>query len=122
MATRRVDRRKVDRRKGPDLLQRSFLWLVLICWGLFLAALLAFHFARPELEYGLLRFSHANIRGDWDPKTSPIFLYSLWSCCGVTLISSLINFKRNRRAGDYQFFYFVFLLVIVLVSLVAFYV
>ena len=112
---------KVDRRKGPDLLQRSFLWLVLICWGLFLMTLLAFHFARPELEYGFLRYGNIDIRHHWDPASSPVFLYSLWSCCIITLISSLINFKRNRRVGDYHIFYFMFLLVIVLISLVAFY-
>ena len=43
-----------ERRRKPDLLQRSFLWLGFISWGLFWLAVFAFNYARPEIEYGLV--------------------------------------------------------------------
>lgn len=110
-----------DRRKGDDLLQRSFLWLSLISWGLFLVYVLAYHYARPEVEYGLLRYWDIDIRSGWDLKTLPIFLYAIWSCCGVTLISIFLNFSRNRRLEDYHIFNFVLLLLITLASLAVYY-
>jgi hypothetical protein len=110
-----------DKRRGPDLLQRSFLWLTIICWGLFLLAMLTFHYARPEIEYGLLRYWDIDIRSDWLLQLQQLFLYSLWSCCFVTLLSLALNFSRNRRAGDYHIYYFLLLLIIVLVSLLTYY-
>ena len=112
---------RIERRQGPDLLQRSFFWLALACWGLFLVAMSAFHYARPEVEYGLLRYWDVDIRTSWDPQTLPVFLYALWSCCGVTLVSVVLNFPRNRRLEDYHIFYFVLLLLIALGSLLTYY-
>lgn len=112
---------RADRRRGPDLLQRSFLWLSLICWGLFLVMLLAYHFARPEIEYGLLRYLGVDIRTFWDPQTLPLFLYALWGCCGLTLVSTVLNFSRNRRMEDYHLFNFALLLLIALITLASYY-
>ena len=111
-----------ERRYKADLLQRSFSWLALICWGLFLVAILAFHYARPEVEYGLLRYLGLDIRKTWELKMQLVFLYSLWGCFGITLISVVLNFSRNRRLEDYHIFYFAFLLFIAVVSLAAYYI
>ena len=113
---------RIERRQEPDLLQRSFFWLALACWGLFLVAMLAFHYARPEVEYGLLRYWDIDVRTSWKPQMLRVFLYALWSCCGVTLVSVVLNFPRNRRLEDYHIFYFVLLLLIALGSLAAYYI
>ena len=113
---------RTDRRRKPDLLQRSFFWLALISWGLFLLAILAFNYARPELEYGLLRYLGIDIRSSWIAKIQEIFLFALWSCFGVTSLSVYLNFYRNRRLEDFHIFYFVLLLIIVAVTLLAYYI
>jgi len=117
----KMRRLRIERRTGPDLLQRSFLWLAISCWGLFLVAMLAFHYARPEVEYGMLRYLDMDIRKSWDRQTLPLFLYALWSCCGITLLSILLNFSRNRRQEDYHIFNFVLLLLIALGGLALYY-
>jgi len=113
---------RADRRRKADFLQRSFFWLALICWGLFLLAILAFNYARPEIEYGLLRYLGIEIRSSWIAQIQEIFLFALWSCFAVTSLSVYLNFFRNRRLEDFHIFYFVLLLIIVVVTLVAYYI
>jgi hypothetical protein len=118
-----VKRRSImDRRIGPDRLQSSFRWLSLVSWGLFLIAMLVFHYARPEIEYGLLRYLAIDIRDVWHPQLLPVYLVALWACCGITLVSVLMNIQRNRRSEDHHVFHLILLLFIVLASLVNFYV
>lgn len=88
---------------------------------LFLVSMLAYHYARPELEFGLLRFWNIDIRNHWDPEALPIYLYALWGCCGMTLIHIALNFRRNRRMEDHHFFHSVMLLVITLISLAVYF-
>ncbi|WP_108649758.1 hypothetical protein [Dongshaea marina] len=45
-----------ERRKGPDLGQRILQLCSILAWLLFLVAMVLFHFARPEVQFGLLTF------------------------------------------------------------------
>ena len=111
-----------ERRQKPDLLQRSFLWLGFVSWGLFWLAVFAFNYPRPEIEYGLVRYWDLDFRSTWEPTHLSVFLYALWGCFGITLVSIALVFRRNRRLNDNQIYYFELLFVIALGSLIAYYI
>lgn len=89
-----------DRRRGPDLWVRLTQWLTLVCWGLLLVALALFHFARPEMDFGFLRYGGVEIRSEWLPELTLWLLIALWFNCLLTLATLVIGWRRNRRLED----------------------
>ena len=75
---------KNERRSGPDLLCRAFAWLAIIAWLLFVLALVMAHYARPEMDTGLVRYWGIEIRSDWHPQLTVYLQYLLWA---VALVS-----------------------------------
>ncbi|MFM2476160.1 hypothetical protein [Celerinatantimonas sp. MCCC 1A17872] len=112
----------VDRRKGPDHLQRWLGALTILCWLLFLVALIVFHYARPQINYGYLEFKGIDTRQNWDKTYLPWYLRSLWLCFGVTLIDVLLRLKRNRRKSDYHFYNLFILMLMIIGALGSYYV
>ncbi|MFM2480089.1 hypothetical protein [Celerinatantimonas sp. YJH-8] len=111
-----------DRRKGPDRLQRSLMWLTLSCWFLFLLALIFFHYARPEMQYGLYKYRDINVRENWDKTYLPWYLGLLWFCLFVTVTDLVIRIKRNRRRSDHRNYNLLLLLLMLSGALGSYYV
>ena len=66
----------------------------------FVIALGITHMAKPEFNSGLVRYWGITIRDYWHPELTPQLMYLLWWCCGISLLSLLVNRARLRRAGD----------------------
>lgn len=102
---------KNDRRRGPDLVRRLFGWLAVLAWLVFIAAIIVVHYARPELETGLIRYWELDIRQDWHPTLTAWLHYLLWGTAFLSGISLLLNRLRARRKEDRLHFNLVLLLL-----------
>ena len=92
---------KTERRKGPDLLCRAFAWLAISAWLIFLLALVLAHYARPEMDTGLVRYWGIEIRTDWRPKLTLYLQLMLWLIAALSVASLLLNYLRSRRRNDH---------------------
>lgn len=92
---------KNERRSGPDLLCRAFAWLAIIAWLLFVLALVMAHYARPEMDTGLVRYWGIEVRTDWRPKLTLYLQYMLWATAAISGISLVLNYLRSRRRNDH---------------------
>ena len=92
---------KNERRSGPDLLCRAFAWLAIIAWLLFVLALVMAHYARPEMDTGLVRYWGIEVRTDWRPKLTLYLQYMLWATAALSGISLMLNYLRSRRRNDH---------------------
>jgi hypothetical protein len=108
-----------NRRKGPDWLLHSLSLLSIAGWVAFVIALGITHLAKPEFNSGLVRFHEISIRECWDPALTSQLLYLLWWCCGISLLSLLVNIARLRRASD-RMRYNVFVLLSMSAALLAY--
>jgi len=92
---------KFERRDGPDLLCRAFSWLAILGWLLFIAGLILAHFARPDMDTGLVRYWGLEIRSDWHPELTRYLQSVLWLVVLASGLSLLLNRLRLRRRGDH---------------------
>ncbi len=72
----------------------------LLCWALFFTALLLFHYARPEIDYGLLRYMQVDVREDWLTGTKPLLYIILMVCSMMSLAAFSLLRQRSRRSED----------------------
>jgi hypothetical protein len=92
--------KRPNRRKGPDWLLHSLGLLSIAGWVVFVVALGFGHMAKPEFNSALVKYWRIPIRDYWHPELTPQLLYLLWWCCGISLLSLLLNRARLRRADD----------------------
>ncbi|TNI86254.1 hypothetical protein CF119_09175 [Aeromonas sobria] len=111
-----------DRRHGPDWLTKALQWLVVLCWGGFIVLLSLYHYARPEIAYGFLVYGGIAVRDYWDPALTRWLLYWLWGSCGLTLTVLLLERQRSRRKEDSMHVNLAILLLILIASLLFYYV
>lgn len=102
---------KNDRRRGPDWVRRLFGWLAILAWLCFILALLLVHFARPEMDTGLVRYWELEIRDDWHPLLTNWLQWILYATAVLSAISLLLNRLRLRRKSDRLHFNLVLLLL-----------
>lgn len=98
------------------------MWLTLGSWCLFLLALIIFHYARPEVHYGLYDYHEIAIRDHWDKTYLPWYLGLLWGCVAITVIDIVLRWKRSRRRGDNRFYHLMVLLLMLAAALGSYYV
>ncbi|UPW20441.1 hypothetical protein M0C34_09325 [Agarivorans sp. TSD2052] len=111
-----------ERRKGPDGLQRLFFVFSLIGWSAFLASLIVYHYARPEIAYSAFQPSDGQgYRDHWQEDLRQLYVYLLWGCCGITLTSIALNWSRSRRQTDYSKINTGLLALIVIAALLGYY-
>ncbi len=89
-----------ERRKHIDAVVLITRIMSVLSWVLFLVSLILFHYARPELEYGIIRYFDIPVRDYWLMK--PKNLVSLMLIVSTCLSCSVLFLKRNRtkRASD----------------------
>ncbi|MAZ66877.1 MAG: hypothetical protein CMF25_07180 [Kangiellaceae bacterium] len=89
-----------DRRKGPDFLTKAIKFASILSWLLFIAALVAFHYARPELETLFTRANEINVRDAWLAEYLRLMQWSLVISGGLSIAAILIQRQRTRRKSD----------------------
>lgn len=102
---------KNDRRQGPDLIRQLFSWMAILAWLVFIVAIVLIHYARPELDTGLVRYWQLDIRQDWHPQLTLWLHYLLWVTAGLSGVSLVFNRLRARRKEDRLHFNLVLLLL-----------
>lgn len=100
-----------ERRTGPDLVCRLFAWLAIAGWLLFLLSLIITHYASPEMDSGLVRYWHIDIRTYWRPKLTVWLTWLLWGCVLLSSISFVLNWFRLKRRSDHLHLNIVLLLL-----------
>ncbi|WJG08059.1 hypothetical protein [Aliiglaciecola sp. LCG003] len=93
-----------NRRKTPrshDKFYQIVLALNIFAWVVFVASLIVFHYARPELISGVQEYWGVDGRTDWSMSLS-LYLLLLLGFCTILSASLLVMRRlRNRRENDY---------------------
>lgn len=114
-----------DRKNKPrkrDQLQRVLSGLTILCWIVFLIALIVFHYARPQIDYGFLKYKDVVVREHWDAEYLPWYLMLLWGCMAITLFDLGVRILRRHRHRHHHYYNLVILLLMVTASLGCYYV
>ena len=103
MLKKRSEGRQLDRRTKPRS-QDGFYQLVVsvnfIAWLLLVAALIIFHFARPEFISGVQSYWGIEGREQWSQYYVDSLMTMLKICLATSLITIFLRARRNRRRGD----------------------
>ena len=113
------DRRQMPASKEP--LFRVMVILNICAWVSLLAALVLFHYARPEFISGVQKFWGVEGRIYWSKEHVSGLLTTLQICLGLSLTSMVLRFRRNRRKSGSLGVNLFILVVITALSLVTIY-
>ncbi|GAC30464.1 hypothetical protein [Brumicola pallidula] len=69
-------------------------------WVSLIAALVLFHYARPEFISGIQKFWGVEGRVYWSKEHIDGLLAMLQVCLGLSLVSMILRLRRNRRKND----------------------
>ncbi|WP_339768918.1 hypothetical protein [uncultured Paraglaciecola sp.] len=86
-------------------------------WVVFVAALIVFHYARPEFITGAQEFWGVTVREQWSSSLSTYLVGLLFACVGLSLAVLILKRKRTRRKSDNFGVSGFILLLVALVSL-----
>jgi hypothetical protein len=114
-----VDRRQTPASKEP--LFRVMVILNVTAWVALLAALILFHYARPEFISGVQKFWGVEGRIYWSEEHVNGLLTTLQICLGLSLVSMILRLRRNRRKTDSFGVNLFILAAITIISLVTIY-
>lgn len=120
MQQHKSDLRSKNRRKLPrnqDLLFQVMIGINVIGWVVFIAALLVFHYARPEFISGVQEFWGVSGRDYWSSSLSFYLVALLFGCVGLSLAVLVLKRQRTRRQHDYFGVNGFVLLIVALISL-----
>ena len=94
----------MNRRRQPRERDGLFKFLVVINvlgWFVFLAALIVFHYARPEFISGVQAFWGVSGRQNWSASLSVYLVGLLLVCVLISMLVLVLKRQRNRRENDY---------------------
>lgn len=93
----------INRRNKPKDKDRFYLITLVgngIVWLLFVASMMIFHFARPELESGLSRFWGESVRQEWDAELTGWLYGMLFVCALSSILLIFLRKQRSRRKNE----------------------
>lgn len=93
------NRRKIPR--TSDKFYQVVQGINLLAWLIFLAALIVFHYARPELVSGLQEYWGVDVRKDWSDTLSFYLILLLCVCIALSTITVFLKRQRSRRKNDF---------------------
>ena len=102
--------------RGKDGFYQFIVTVNFICWLVLIAALVVFHFARPELITGVQSYWGVEGRTTWSEEHVDALVLLLQVCLGMTLLTMGLRARRNRRSEDN---YGVNLFILACISLVS---
>lgn len=92
------NRRKVPREK--DRLFKVMIGVNILGWLLFVAALIVFHYARPDLISGVQEFWGVDGREQWSQGLTGYLVILLCTCVLMSVAVLFLKRRRNRRKKD----------------------
>jgi uncharacterized membrane protein YqjE len=110
------ENRRVVPRIG-DKLYRIVLFLNGFAWICFIAAMIVFHYARPELISGVQEYWGVEGRENWSMTLSFYLMFLLSISTFMSLVVLILKSKRSRRRNDYMGINIVILFIIAASSL-----
>jgi len=103
---------QIKRSNKPDLIMKCIFGLNILSWVVFIAALILFHYARPEIEYGIVRYFGLSVREAWLSYPKNLLLILLYICAGLSFLGMLIGRIRSRRQSDARHYNLIILLLV----------
>ncbi|QFU04985.1 hypothetical protein FIU82_08145 [Pseudoalteromonas sp. THAF3] len=75
---------------------RLVAWCAGVGWVLFVGVLVLIHYARPDVDYGILRYFDVPIREHWllKPKNSALIMLML---CGLCCVCGIIRARNINK-------------------------
>ncbi|MBU1864610.1 MAG: hypothetical protein KKH94_13195 [Candidatus Omnitrophica bacterium] len=100
--TRNGQERRIERRKGPDVLMKSLSWIGGVGWLLMLGAMIILHVAKPKTKGFFDRYYHITkgFRPNWDTELTRYIFYIMIVGLCLSVIGLIINKTRHRRSDD----------------------
>ncbi len=92
--------KRIERRKGPDVLSYSIFWISLFVWFLFSITFLLIVKAKPNSNNFFSSFWHAPVRANWDLVLVNYAFYSSIVLFLVSVFTLALWSFRNKRAKD----------------------
>ena len=103
---------KPDRRKGPDLWNKTLRWLGVFGWFVMIVALYIIDKAKPEEENMFTKTANISVRTTWDQELIRyLFFLFIFGFC-ISAIGLVINSRRHHRKDD-RFRYILIILGII---------
>tara|TARA_R110002012_G_scaffold281689_2_gene470993 strand:- start:21 stop:407 length:387 start_codon:yes stop_codon:yes gene_type:complete len=102
-----------------DKLFQTIVGVNVVGWVVFVAALIVFHYARPEFVTGVQDFWGVTGREQWSSSLSTYLVALLFACVALSLTVLLMKRKRTRRKNDNFGFNGMVLLLVASLSLAA---
>ncbi|WP_262340059.1 hypothetical protein [Idiomarina sp. OT37-5b] len=90
----------IDELKKLSFWSRVLGWLSIVGWCIFVAALIVYHYARPEHETLLTEIFGVDVRTHWHITLGDLFIILLLFGLLISLITFTINlmlFSRHRQ-------------------------
>ena len=113
-----------DRRQTKEIDDTLFRVMVgcnVIGWIVFVAAMMVFHYARPEFISGVQQFWGIEGREHWESSLSAVLVMLLSVCVFFSLATLILKRRRARRKFDSVGVNLILLTTIASVSLVGIY-
>ncbi|NMH59376.1 hypothetical protein [Alteromonas ponticola] len=96
--------RPLERRHKPktkDGFYRLITIINALAWAILVAALITFHFARPEFVSGVQEYWGVEASTGWSSEHVTRLFALLQLCLGLSLVTMLLRARRTRRRNDY---------------------
>ena len=78
----------------------TLIWVSAVFWAVFLTYMLLFHYFRESFEPIVMRHFSIGRTDDYPFIEMLLFLYLLWSCCIVSILSIVSGWGKHRRPAD----------------------
>jgi hypothetical protein len=117
-----LDWNGLDRRQKKDIDDTLFRVMIacnVIGWIVFVAALMVFHYARPEFISGVQQFWGIEGRDHWESSLRNVLTILLGVCVIFSLMTLFLKRKRARRKFDSLGINLILLTTIASISLVS---
>ena len=88
------------RRRKRDVVAKIIVWSSILCWVLFVAAIVLIDQGSPEMQNVFSRFLELELREDWDKDAVAKALNLMYGVAGFSLLALGLKFIRHRRRSD----------------------
>ncbi|MBF0455251.1 MAG: hypothetical protein HQL72_10605 [Magnetococcales bacterium] len=88
------------RRRKRDVLAAVFVWISILCWVCFVAAIVFIDQASPEMQNVFSRFLELELRQEWDKEAVSKALNMMYGVAGLSVLGLILKAMRHRRRAD----------------------
>ena len=91
---------KPDRRRGPDVWDKTLRWLGVFGWLVMIVALYVIDMAKPEEENMFTKAANVSVRKTWNMELFHYLFYLMIFGLCISVIGIVINSRRHHRKDD----------------------